>query len=183
MNLHISHKAYLHQMNLSYFSLWIWKIIDLVLLLHAYWCQPDRNIFHFLFNKFASRRIVLSVAVDGYSPHTWLHFFGAFRFSIFFFSFLLYSSIDSPFFLFVSPSCPFSLFFHVPPGGSNSSDIGGGAAANRSKHFTTLAYTADGSCILAGTYCTFTNIHVHGRALQLLCFFIFYFEIIFGFWS
>jgi periodic tryptophan protein 2 len=34
-------------------------------------------------------------------------------------------------------------------GGANSSEIGGNAAANRSKHFTTVAYTADGSCILA----------------------------------
>lgn len=47
-------------------------------------------------------------------------------------------------------------------GGSNSSDIGGGAAANRSKHFTTLAYSADGSCILAGTYvCTLIRTHVY----------------------
>lgn len=35
-------------------------------------------------------------------------------------------------------------------GGRNSADIGGGASANRSKHFNTVVYTADGSCILAG---------------------------------
>ena len=69
-----------------------------------------------------------------------------------FFSFYI-SLIITHYYSSITPSLlhHISFLFHHS-GGSNTSDIGGGAAANRSKHFTTLAYSADGSCILAGAY-------------------------------
>lgn len=44
-------------------------------------------------------------------------------------------------------------------GGRNSADMVGAASANRSKHFTTVTYTSDGSCILAGTYAQRNRTH------------------------